>query len=158
MLHVCGEMASEHFVLARRNAIFVPRLRQNGLRAFWLVTLKLRFCPTSTAKRLFSILADGNLKLGLGAARAPLGRRRVSPETRFLLHICGEMASEHFGLEKGGAAEMAHFAPGLRGNGLRRLCQRGLPDAPGRRFCPTSTAKWTFFCKLGRLLAAYWPQ
>ena len=141
MTRVCGETASEHFVLARRNASFVPRLRQNGLRAFWLGALKLLFCPTSTAKRLFSILADGNLKLGLGAARAPLGRRRVFPETRFLLHVCGEMASGHFGLEKGGCDEPSRFAPLLRGNGLRRLCERGLPGAPRRRFGPAPNRK-----------------
>ena len=117
MLHVWGETASEHFVLARRNAIFVPRLRQNGLRAFWLATLKLRFCPTSSAKRLFSILADGNLKLGLGAARAPLGRRRVFSRD-------------------------AIFAPRLRGNGLRAFWARKRGRRRNGPFCSTSAGKW----------------
>ena len=57
------------------------------------------------------------------------------------------MASEHFGLEKGGAAETARFAPRLRGNGLRRLCQNVFLFGWGGVLAPRQMENG-LFCKL----------
>ena len=94
-----------------------------------------RFCSTSAGKRPPSKIRCS------GCGKTALRRSRP-----FLLHVCGETASERSCGPPWGRPRRSTFEPQLWGNGLRQSRQNGLwrPrgagnwSAPGRSFCTTS--------------------